>query len=243
MRSDYSDWLEARGYHENTCNTQKAHIRQIEKYYGDLDQRIENGELEELINEFTYTKEDERAGRENPTKVEFSGRNYTRLQSLKGAIKRYAQFLSGESEHSYGAEVVSVLDASPAVDNPEKQRFALERDMQMSLRVNISALDERLTIVDEGIERSVESGFIDVLCEDDDGSLVVIELKSGKTDARVVGQILGYMGDLLAEGDAESVRGIIIAHEFDKRTISATRAIPNLKLVKYCIEISFEDLT
>jgi len=243
MRNDYSDWLEAQGYHENTCNTQKGHIRQIEKYYGDLDQRIENGELSDLIEEFTYTKEDERAGRENPTKVEFSGRNYTRLQSLKGAIKRYAQFLSGDTEHSYGVADRSALVAAPIDDAQEKQRFALERDMQRSLRENISALEDGLSIVDDGIERSVDSGFIDILCEDDEETLVVLELKAGKTDARVIGQILGYMGDLLSEGDSERLRGIIVAHEFDKRTISATRAIPNLKLAKYSIEFSFEELT
>lgn len=243
MRNDYADWLVAQGYNENTCNTQKNHIRQIERYYGDLDARISNGEFDDLIAEFTFTLADERMGRENPTKVEFSGRNYTRLQSLKGAIKRYAQFLAGGDEHGYGAGLDASPTDAPSLDGADKQRFALERDMQTSLRDGIGGLEAGLSIVDDGVERSVDSGFIDILCEDEQGSLVVVELKAGKTDARVVGQILGYMGDLIVEGDAEKVRGIIVAHEFDKRTVSAARAIPNLKLVTYSISFTFEALT
>ena len=249
MREEYSDWLVAQGYNENTCNTQKSHIRQIENYYGDLADRIERGDLTSLVAEFTYTLADERANRDNPTKVAFSGRNYTRLQSLKGAIRRYAQFLSGDEDHAYGMGLEPLDGVEDAADirlSQEKQRFALERDMQVALRENIAVLDPGLTIVDDGSERAVASGFIDILCQDGrdgQGGLVVVELKAGRTDARVVGQILGYMGDLIAEGDGQDVRGVIVAHEFDNRTISAARAIPNLTLVRYRIRFSFEALS
>ena len=239
MRSEYVDWLEAQGYNENTCNTQASHIRQIEKYYGELDELISNGKLSWLVQEFTYTVEDERHGRPNPTKVEFNGRTYTRLQSLKGGIKRYARFL----EEGFVVDREAVMEP-PIVDDaaliPDKQRFALERDMQVALRRDISTLETGLTIVDDGAERSVDSGFIDVLCKDENGQAVVVELKAGQTDARVVAQTLGYMGDLLSEGEFAGVRGIIVAHDFDKRTKAAARAVPNLKLVKYAISFVFE---
>lgn len=240
MIKGYADWLAGQGYGENTCNTQIAHIRQIQKYYDNLDNLISNGGLPGLISEFTYTKEDERAEKENPTKVEFSGRTYTRLQSLKGAIRRYARFLSEEAEGNInGVEASGELEVGQA-SGQQKQKFALERDMQMALRRDISALDPELRIVDDGIERSVDTGFIDILCEDGTGCAVVVELKAGKTDARVIGQILGYMGDLLTEEDSDGVRGIIVAHSFDARTKAAAKAIPNLELVKYEINFSFE---
>lgn len=242
MRSDYSEWLAVQGYNENTCSTQSSHIRQIEKFYGELDSLISAVGLDHLVQEFTYTLDDERAGRLNPTKVEFSGRSYTRLQSLKGAIKRYARFLS----EGYVSEVEEAI--SPELEERQgeqenKQRFALERDMQVALRENIALLAPGLEIIDEGAERSVDTGFIDILCVDAAKQAVVIELKAGKTDARVVGQILGYMGDLIAEDEFDMVEGIIVAHDFDKRTQAAARAIPNLKLVKYAISFTFEPLS
>jgi RecB family endonuclease NucS len=111
--------------------------------------------------------------------------------------------------------------------------------MQRHLRVNIASLDPGLTIVDEGAERAVKSGSIDILAQEADGTLVVIELKAGKTDARVVGQVLGYMGDLADEDCPKALRGIIVAHEFDQRTKSAARAVPNLRLMRYAVSFSF----
>ena len=62
---------------------------------------------------------------------------------------------------------------------------------------------------------------------------------AGKTDARVIGQTLGYMGDIAAEEDAPLVRGIIVAHDFDQRTRSAALAVPNLDLVRYAVSFTF----
>ena len=242
MKAEYQDWLAAQGYNENTCNTQMAHIRAIEKHYGDLLPIISNGGLDKLIADFIYSKEDERVGRPNPSKVDFNGRVYTRLQSLKGGLRRYARFVSEGFELVPENELALARAGHAEPEQSEKQRFAMERDMQVALRRNVSALETGLTIIDDGAERSVDSGFIDILCEDLSGETVVIELKAGNTGSRVVGQILGYMGDLIAEDEPKAVRGIIVAHSFDKRTLSAARAIPNLKLVSYAIEFSFEAL-
>jgi len=237
MRDDYVHWLAAQGYNDNTINTQTSHVRQIEKFYGGLEDLISGGGLSTIVDEFTYTLDDERSERANPTKVDFNGRTYTRLQSLKGAIKRYARFL----DEDFAPETGDIIEnEEPAA--MDKQKFALERDMQVALRRDISGLGNGLTIIDDGVERSVESGFIDILCRDSSGQAIVVELKSGKTDARVVGQILGYMGDLIAEDEFEKVRGIIVAHDFDKRTRSAALAIPNLTLMTYNISFAFERL-
>jgi len=111
--------------------------------------------------------------------------------------------------------------------------------MQLALRREISSLSEDLAIIDEGVERAVASGFIDILCEDSSGTITVIELKAGKTDARVIAQTLGYMGDLMEEEPGRSVTGIIVAHDFDSRTRAAARAIPNLRLVRYHVSFTF----
>ncbi len=166
------------------------------------------------------------------------------MQSYKDAVVRYIKFLNGmdreqfvssQQEAPSVAAQASILDS----DDASPQRFSLERDMQATLRRNISNLSSKLRIVDDGAERSVDSGFIDITCEDDEG-LVVIELKAGKTDTKVIGQILGYMGDLQEE-EGRPVRGIIIAHDFDQRTKSAAKVCPKLTLKKYAIEFKFSD--
>ena len=111
--------------------------------------------------------------------------------------------------------------------------------MQAALRGKITSLDPYLRIIDDGAERAVSSGLIDITCEDN-SSLVVVELKAGKADSRAIGQILGYMGDLQEES-GKTVRGILIAHDFDQRAKSAARVVPTLTLKRYSIAFNFSN--
>jgi len=132
-----------------------------------------------------------------------------------------------------GGEVV----ASEEIESARNLKFGLERDMQEALRRHIDQLDPRLHIVDEGKERHVESGFIDILAEDQDGSLVVIELKSGEAPDSAITQVLSYVGSLQADA-AKPVRGVLIAREFSPRVRLAARAA-GIQLVKYGYDFTF----
>ncbi len=114
--------------------------------------------------------------------------------------------------------------------------------MQVALRRDITRLESGLRIIDDGAERYVTSGFIDILCKDDKDRVVVVELKAGKSDPRVIGQTLGYMGDLMDEDSLTSVRGIIVAHDFDMRTRSAARAVASLTLYTYAVAFTFQPI-
>lgn len=118
--------------------------------------------------------------------------------------------------------------------------FGLEQDLQTALRKDIGQLESGLKITDGGKEQNVESGRIDITAQDSAGAAVVIELKKGAADRETVGQILGYMGDMMASKKA--VRGILVAGDFPARTIAAARAVPNLKLKKYSFRFSFESV-
>jgi endonuclease len=61
----------------------------------------------------------------------------------------------------------------------------------------------------------------------------------GTADSRAIGQILGYIGDLISEYPGKKIRGILVAHDFDTRTKSARKAIAGLELKKYSIEFKF----
>jgi hypothetical protein len=116
--------------------------------------------------------------------------------------------------------------------------FGLEQDLQDALRRNIAELEPGLTIIDGDRERRVKSGGrIDILAKDRAGGTVVIELKAGRADRDAIGQLLAYIGELLDE--AASVRGILVAAEFAPRAIAAARAVPNIRLVRYGIQFSF----
>lgn len=242
MRSDYRAWLQNAEYQENTITAQLHRVAKVEQSYGAIDEIVANGGYEALISELTYSTADERLDKPNPSKLIFDGNIRNNLQSYKNAVVRYVGFLQATRD---GPVLETVNDGGGAPmpleqELGDKQRLSLERDMQAALRQNIGLLEPGLTIVDDGLERGVLSGFIDILCRDTAGNLVVVELKAGKTDARVVGQTLGYMGDLMDEEPGAQLRGIIVAHEFDRRTRSAAKAVPGLSLFSYSISFRFE---
>jgi RecB family endonuclease NucS len=138
-----------------------------------------------------------------------------------------------------GSADVSELDATDleAATDAAALKFGLERDMQSALRANIQQLDASLRVVDGGKERRVESGFIDILAEDDEGSLVVIELKSGEAPESAMAQILSYIGALQTE-ERRPVRGVLIAHEFSTRMRLAARAA-GVTLMQYGYSFTF----
>lgn len=108
------------------------------------------------------------------------------------------------------------------------------------MRRAIEQLEPGLKIVDDGAERSVASGFIDITAKDAKGAIVVIELKSGTARQGAVGQILSYMGDLADEEPDERVRGILVAGDFDKKSRAVARMVPALSLRTYRVNFEFK---
>jgi len=101
-----------------------------------------------------------------------------------------------------GPEIEQIAEAIDAT-------FGLERDLQLALRKYLDQLEPGLKIADDGKEQTVESGRIDITAEDSSGTTVVIELKAGPADRETIGQVLGYMGDMMMT--KKSVRGILVA--------------------------------
>ncbi len=142
-----------------------------------------------------------------------------------------------------GSQMFALRDSPHPVDEEAidaiETTFGLERHLQEALRQNIGQLERGLKITDNGRERHVPAGYIDITAEDKQGRTVVIELKAGTADRETIGQILGYMGDL-QHRSKKPVRGIIVAGEFASATVSALGALPNVELKKYGFKFSFE---
>jgi len=118
--------------------------------------------------------------------------------------------------------------------------FGLERDLQKALRLNIEHLEKGLKIIDGGKEKVTEIGRIDILAEDQQGEIVVIELKAGNATSGCVPQILSYMGSL-GKKEKKPVRGILVAGDFPPRVVLAAQAVPSLRLKKYTFKFLFKN--
>ena len=241
MHPAYSEWLRRAVPTEATWSTKLSELRRIERAYGDLDALYDQDELQSLLGELTYSSEDSRLSRPNPSRLEISGDLRNNLASYGSALRKYIRFRN-EVEVEAGH---SVIAAPPQNDLPQNEpseyeaRLSLERDLQAALRRSITQLEPGLAIIDGGAECQVPSGRIDILAQDTNGCRVVIELKAVKAPRDAVAQVLAYMGDLAAEGVAD-VRGLLIAPDFDPRAIAAARMVPALRLMRFSFSFSFE---
>ena len=150
------------------------------------------------------------------------------------AVNRYREFLrSLDTEDESDTE----RDARTLSD---KDRFSLEADLQRALRSNLAQLAPDLSIADDGAERTVATGRIDILARDSKEAWWVIELKAGTASDRAVSQLASYMGALGEEEDGE-IRGMLVAHDFTGKARYAARAIPGIELKRYGFSFTFED--
>ncbi len=223
--ADYRQWLEDQKYQGNTISTQMYRAGRVEESHGDLDEHYARDRMANLIETLKYSRDDQRSSRDNPSKIPFEGDIFNNLASYRNAAERYRRFRDETRD-----------------DPPETlgQRMGLERDLQAALRSEIELIEPGLTIIDDGAERSVDSGFIDITARDTSGASVVIELKAGVAGRNAVGQILSYMGDVGTEEDGD-VRGILVAFEFDAKAKAAARMVPSLILRKYTVRFAFSD--
>jgi hypothetical protein len=244
MRKElYRKWLEEKKYDQGTITAQIYRASRVEEYHGDLDEHFSRDGMAGLLKILSYTKSDERIKRENPSEIPFNGDIYSNIAAYGAAVKRYLKFITEGIDGFVDSGDIAdeTIENQNSVNVIDGQRIGLERDMQMALRANIQQLEPGMVIIDEGAERAVTSGFIDITARDVNGVTVVIELKAGRAGRNAVGQIISYMGDIYLEEDDGTVRGILVASDFDRNAISAARMVPSLKLLKYSVRFEFLD--
>lgn len=146
----------------------------------------------------------------------------------------------GASKNS-NAEIERQIEAD--IEDSLDARVSMERDLHDYLAKRLGELEQGLTLHDDGVEYHTDAGRIDILAIDNDGQLVVIEVKAGKAKDNAMGQILGYMGCLSdRHGNAKGIRGILVAAEFDDRVVYASKNLSSLKLVKYRLSFGFSKI-
>lgn len=231
MREEsYRAWLERRGLAESSVGTYVTDGRRVEKYYKDLDELYDEDRLAGLLRELRYSAEDRRNNAPNRSKIPIKGNPHDSLGGYRSTVTRYREYRE--------AEEAQVDPVEEGVTERQGRVLGLERDLQAAMRDVIEELEPGLTVIDDGIERSVNSGFIDITARTPDGTVVVVELKAGTAKREAVGQILSYMGDVAADEGGE-VRGILVAGDFDSKTRAAARMVPSLTLRRYSVTFAF----
>jgi len=94
-------------------------------------------------------------------------------------------------------------------DGQKIQLTGNEKDMADMIAANPSLVEKGLSLVAQ--EEQTKYGFIDVLCTDKQGNLVVIECKRYKADLGAVTQLRRYVEKLRKSKGIDTVRGIIAA--------------------------------
>src|SRR4051795_8699946 len=104
------------------------------------------------------------------------------------------------------------------------QKDGVERDLQEELAAAPAALGEELTLVKR--EWSTEVGPVDLMCRDEDGEWVAVEIKRVGT-IEAVEQLTRYLGFIREDPAKRDCRGILAAQKLKPQagTLADTLAL------------------
>lgn len=129
MKTNFKKWLiEEYGLQESAANSRVSNISTIEKYYGDIDALVKNGSIQSLLNDLSYSTDDERHHREARHKIPIDGNVRTGSATLKQAVNRYLEFWRDANSDISNTSNTTETDLSSTT---ELQKLA--KDLQSSL--------------------------------------------------------------------------------------------------------------
>lgn len=92
MKEHFQAYLEAKGFPPKAVAERVRAAMRVERHYGDLDRHYADDRLAGLVAALTYTEEDERLGRPNPSRLTLCGNVRSTLTGCRTAIELYAFF-------------------------------------------------------------------------------------------------------------------------------------------------------
>ena len=176
-----------------------------------------------------------------------NGTNRAAIKKLKRYLE--AVLADGQSESESETELEpNQIQTNELLAQPVENigsRLSYERDLKNAVVLQIEELFPGYSIfngLEVGVEYLIEGKRIDILLEGPGGDLLIIELKSGVVDFRVFGQISMYIGLLEERFPERGIKGCIIASEFDRSLIAATRTNSAVSLKRYNMKIILEPI-
>ncbi len=129
----------------------------------------------------------------------------------------------------------------PIGEDPLGVNLTIQKYMRSYLRKDIAQLEPGLKLVSkEDLNVSIKAAKIDVLATDSRGSLVVIKLKGGTAHIGTLSETLKSITSIRNEIGQRSLRGKIVAEDFDNEIILEVKKVPQVSLVKYKVKYDFE---
>ncbi len=218
-RTEFKQWMRNLGLAESDVLTYAVNATHIEGAETiDLDKEFKKDYLDGILGIYTRTRQDDID--EVPYKHNIKTK-YVLLEEYKDALNQYRKFCLSERD-GFTDEVKHINATSE-----------LKRQLHQFIRGHINNLETDFTIIDDGVEERVESGFIDILAQDKDEDYFIFKLVIGTAQESDVTQILKQMGHISDEYGNANVYGFILAPNFDSRVTSAVYTIPNLSLRYY----------
>ena len=147
------------------------------------------------------------------------------------------RFINKVSPIVISASTPDVEDASAFALEKHLEDFLVKNWKQTSLGKNYDIYEEDGELV--GQQYPSDTGLIDILAiSNDKKTMLVIELKRGRTSDVVVGQVQRYMGfvkeELLEQN--QTVKGLIIGLEADNKLKRALSVCQNIEFYRYQID-------
>lgn len=169
--------------------------------------------------------------------------------TYRNAIATYIRYIKsrGDGEASESDDIPSlVVDKEDQELIESSLNFSYERDLQSALISEVTSHFDGCKIFGkglEGIEYLIGGKRIDVLLEHEtNNELIAIELKVGKADFKVFGQISMYIGLLSEKFPEKTIKGVVIAGSIDDSLVSACSITDKISLKTYRMKLKLEDL-
>ena len=160
-----------------------------------------------------------------------------------GAVSNISKYAE-EIEQLIEGVIAPIISTDETIEDPAA--FAMEKHLEDFLVNNWSGIELSRDFEifedegEKGQQYPTDTGPIDILAiSKDRKTLLVIELKKGRTSDAVVGQILRYMNFIQEEraDPGQTVRGVVIALDDDQRLKRALAMTPNIEFYRY--QVSF----
>ncbi len=127
----------------------------------------------------------------------------------------------------------------------EQQSVQLyEKEVQEFLASNLNLLGIsglELIQTEYPVKFGRDSGRIDILAKDKNGTYVVIEVKRGVAGRSAVGQLQSYMGTIHEEHPSAKVKGLLVAMGLDDAARSAMLVTQDLQFFEFRTRFEFKE--
>ena len=233
MQEQFKQWLLNQGKTQNTANSYAAGVNAVAKHYSHkTDEQIDIYQVNDIALVSKIARQYGRGG-------DYSQDGDRNSGGWRAAIARYAEFVADlqKEDAAFAENGARVLDV---LAEEHRQNLKYESDLQNVFCAQISELFPGYKIL--GREYPINGKRIDVLLEcGESGDLLIVELKAGRTDCAVFGQISMYMGMLQKKFAGRKIRGVIVAGAADNGLLYACDTNADISVKFYRMNLELED--